>query len=744
MEKKRHNKRIEANEYEQIQKHLKNENSLKNIQSLSINIDKSENISIENEENKEFSRLFIYEKPKLLIQLFDSQTIDLDLINDSLYFENKVEELNKFSYQIYTIENDNNKLRFSKKFNILNSSIKSITFEKENIYPYFLIMNSQIPEITETDLLYKNIYNSLEVENGLISPKNISKLFFYYFRIKKQLQNNYFYIESDNRIKLYDILSSYFCYPSNNIIIIVGPKGIGKTTSIITFSFQPLFRIFYFNLEAFKINHKDIKKKELKIQLYKLLGSMGQNSEQKEKDEGKEEKNEGKKEEKDIKNLIEDYIDNNIDENGFEFIYNIINLFKNFSKTVVGYKFGFIIDQFSMNYKINNKKFNIKNIINLANESKNNIKLILCPTINNKFSKEQIDTIFNQCLETSKEYFDIYYFQEVISKDEFLENIVEKQNIEYKNIIDEFGYSPKYFYETNNTNFSFYKNYLLNNLKDNIKEYYLNENNNDETKMNINILNLLDIVKCEKLISSSEFREHITNLPLKYLKIIKYKINDEIIKKISDKFKEYNKINKDTKGKEEGDILIKYLKLLWNNETNNIYDNIIEQNFFIDERDIDGFINNYIEKDKNILNIYGNYYKSFIAKYNNYFDNTKHEYESIYVYKLEFSLNLFENILLETLYEHIKNESLFFSKILDNGAFGGIFELLLGFFIQKTQVFLGEKIEETIYISSLVPYNYSILYYSSYNKEINKFKEFKLENNTKKEKYLSKILLSSK
>ena len=74
-------------------------------------------------------------------------------------------------------------------------------------------------------------------------------------------------------------------------------------------------------------------------------------------------------------------------------------------------------------------------IINLINNS-NNIKLILCPTINNSFSKEQMNFIFSKSLETDNQYFDIYYFQEFISKDQFLENIISEKDNEYINIID--------------------------------------------------------------------------------------------------------------------------------------------------------------------------------------------------------------------------------------------------------------------------------------------------------------------
>ena len=330
--------------------------------------------------------------------------------------------------------------------------------------------------------------------------------------------------------------------------------------------------------------------------------------------------------------------------------------------------------------------------------------------------------------------------------------IVLNQVDEYKDIIDEFGYSPKIFYEINYINKYTYKKYISKNLKDNIEEYYSYNNKNKTINKISEILNLLDIVKSEKLISSIALKDNISKLPLKYINITKYKINDEMIKNLSDKIDEYNQINKIKNRKEEDDILIKYLNIIWNKEKNYEYDEIIENRFFIDEKNFNDFIDNYEDKDKISTNIYGNYYKNCIDNNNDLIISLEHSYKYIYVYKLDFSFNCIENILLEIIYNHIKEENLFFSRILDRGACGGIFELLLGFYIQKSGSFLGEKIDNTIYISSLVPNNYSIKYYSSnYNKDMKKFIEFKMENSNKKKRkipfkntFIKQIIFNSK
>ena len=99
-------------------------------------------------------------------------------------------------------------------------------------------MKSKLPKIEDKDILLDNIYpieDNEKEEKELIPPKNIFKIFFYYFTINSELQNKYFYIESKNIKELYNILESFLTAPSKNVIIIVGPKGVGKSASLIKF-----------------------------------------------------------------------------------------------------------------------------------------------------------------------------------------------------------------------------------------------------------------------------------------------------------------------------------------------------------------------------------------------------------------------------------------------------------------------------------------------------------------------------
>ena len=75
------------------------------------------------------------------------------MINDNKFFKIKADDLKKFNFKIYFINKDNeiivsNEMELHKKYH------ESIEIEKENIYPYLFVMNSQITEITNDDLLY--------------------------------------------------------------------------------------------------------------------------------------------------------------------------------------------------------------------------------------------------------------------------------------------------------------------------------------------------------------------------------------------------------------------------------------------------------------------------------------------------------------------------------------------------------------------------------------------------------------
>ena len=664
----------------------------------------------------------IYKKPILIMEIYEENMMNINLINDSIFFKTKYEELCKYDIRVYSLDYES-RVIYDKTIN-LDNSIKPIDINNENIIPYLVIMKSKIPLIETFDLKLENIFPKEEVDiNGKIYPKNISKIFFYYFNISSELQEKFEYINSKNRENLFGILNDFLANENQLVIIICGSKGIGKTTSLIKFSFMSCYNIFYFNLEIFnKYKCDENQSKELKIQLTKLFGKyIIYDSE------------------KNIKKKIEDYIDDkkHRNKNGLEFIYNIIELFMQFTDELITYgtPFCFIIDQYSVEFKTDDE-YDIDKIIDKIQKYKK-IKLIICPSINNDFVKEQINFIFSQAFPSQRE--NIYFFQELISKDQMINNILNNENKEYLNFMEEIGFIPKLYYDSKLTNFDVYRKFLKNNLQKNLNEYI--KNDREIIQNNTDLLNLLDIVKCERLISITDLVNNISKMPLKYLKIVKYEVEKDFIIKYCEKL---------NKNKKE-DILLKYILYLFNNVQNDIQDRTFDNYFIIEERDIKVYLDNYSELDNDSKNIFGNYYEKYLEN-NTKLINLALDQKVIYLYQLEFSLFLFEDIIYEYLFNNLKKEYNFFRNFFDKGSNGGFFEILVDYYIKSSKSFIVNDIKKIFYIPSIVPHNYSIKYYSSKRKK-DKFVEFKLKEkkpNEKKKKipfenaYIKQTIFNSK
>ena len=673
---------------------------------ISIDIDNNEDIQLTLIENKNNNAeiLTIYNEPISIIEIYDQNTINIDLINDDITFMIKYEKLKKYDFKVYSL-NEQLEIISCRDING-NDKEKSFKIQNENVKLYLCIIKSILPIIEDNDMELQNIYPKKEIaEDGNIYPvENISKIFFYYFNINLELQKKYKYIESEKRIKLFRILTKFFSHNIKKILIICGGKGIGKTTSLIRFSFKRTYNIFYFNLETFnKYKNDDIQVKELKIQLNKLFGVF-----------------EKFDKESKIKIEIEKYIDSKkqVNVDCLEFIYNIIKLFLKFidNSNINGIcRFGFIIDQYPIKFNTN-CTYDIYKIIDLVRTS-NKIKLIICPTINNVFSKKQIDFLFNETLNNYKnKNIDIYYFQELIGKKEMINNILIDEDEEYLSFMKEAGYIPKLFYDSKLSDIKTYKSYLKTNLKTYIDEYLINAK--DNITINTELLTLIDFIRSGRLITSLELKNNISKFPLKYLKLIKYRINKEIIKEYSKKFN----LNEDE------NILLKYLSFLFSECDTDEYDNAIIDYFNVEEGNIQNYLDNYFEKDTNSIDIFGNYYENFISKNSKIF-SLNLERNNIFLFKLEFSLFLFEDIIYEYLYKNLQKEYNFFINILAQGTNGGFFEILVDYYIKSTKSFIVDDIKHILYIPCIVPYNYSISYYSSKRKKNDKFIEFKLKEN---------------
>jgi len=692
------------------------------IKQIKVTKDLLKNLTliIEGTDGEYHDKLMIYDKPIIIIKIYDYQRVDISIISDSKAFEKEYKVLNQYDYEMLSLNNESKIINIKKFFEDQNL-IKSIDIENENFLPYIVSLKSLIPKIKESDLLYDNIYIK-EIESDdkdLLAPNEISTIFFYYFNIESNLQNTYKFINSNNRKKLLLIIYEFLnTFQNNNILIIMGPKGIGKTTSLINISFNSIYNIFYFNIEIFKRYKTDPNQiKELEIQVLKLFHDIFDETLLKAKDE------------------IWKFINCKYDINCIEYIYKVIKIFYDYIK-LLDTNFGnfcFIIDQYSFK-EDKNSEYNIYKIISLV-QSANYIKVIICPTINNNFSKNEFNNLLEKRLNDSK--INIHYFQEFINKEDMIEIVLKNENDKYLEFMEEVGFLPKLFYDSKVFNIKLYKKNILLNLKENINEYVKNKNTIENDKM---LLDLLDLIIGEKLICSSELKEKIYTLPLKYLKLIKYNIKKDHLKELSQKLNPNNNKNED--------ILLQYFKFLFNFKENKELDPIINQYFHIEEKNIEDYIDNYIERDNSSKNIYGTYYESFIGENTKVFSYDI-ELEEIILFKLELSMNLFKDVIYEQLYKDIKKEYNFFKNILDKGSNGGFFELLVDFYIQSKKTFIVENIEKVYYISSIVPNKYSINYYSS-KRKIDKFEEFELKKNNNKKKipfknvYIKQTIFNSK
>ena len=234
----------------------------KKINNLSIIKDENDDINLKIKENDKIDLITIYNKPIAITEIYDQNTINLNLINDNETFFKKYNSLKEYDFKMYYL-NENSEIICRNEIDE-NDIVKSFQIENEIIRPYLVVMKSKIPIIEDSDLELKNIYpKEKEDVNGKIYPNNISKFFFYYFNINPDLQNKYEYIKSESRNKLFKILSSFMSNNIKKIIIISGAKGIGKSTSLIKFSFINYYNIFYFNLEIFnKYKNDDNQVKE--------------------------------------------------------------------------------------------------------------------------------------------------------------------------------------------------------------------------------------------------------------------------------------------------------------------------------------------------------------------------------------------------------------------------------------------------------------------------------------------------
>ena len=586
---------------------------------------------------------------------------------------------------------------------IKEDNIEDKLNEKENekkdliISPFLIVINSLIPAMNDDDLKISNIYHDINYELKIIPPNDISKKYFYYFTIDKNSQEKYGFILTDERKKFIEFLENFIELGfEKNIRFIGGPKGVGKTSTLIFFSFIKEIRVFYANLEALKKNKNDSKKIDLLMELAKLYGPYANVD-----------KGISKKE-------IEDYISNNFNKiETLEMLLTIVEKFIPFANEVQKI-FCIIIDQMSLSDTFNNINtlYDIMKIVSQCTY----LKLIICTTINNNTSKESMDSSFNDNMSTkNNDLYDYYYFQNFFFSNDITENILKEENDIIIDTMNELGNLPGHYYELKRqNNVEQYLNYLEQNINDNMNIYY-------GSKKIINILELLDLVCGEKMLSGSLLRERIKKIPLEYLIIKKFKISKDFIQ-------ENQKSHKN-------DNFFKYLNLLLYDSSNKKCDTVFNDYYNFLETDLDKFLENYFEKDVNSRNFFGDFYGDYIKSNE---ETIGKPLEEIYIYKIEFSMNFIQKVLFNIIHEEIKKEYEIFLNFFSNGVLGGFFEVLINFsFIKSNFKLFNRSIDQIINVDRIVPYQFSIKNFSTKRGKI-KFKKFKVAKNRKKKKLLFK------
>ena len=217
-------------------------------------------------------------------------------------------------------------------------------------------------------------------------------------------------------------------------------------------------------------------------------------------------------------------------------------------------------------------------------------------------------------------------------------------------------------------------------------------------------MELLDLVKSNIFLSSSDLLGFIKIIPLKFIYFIKIKINSSILNKLDIRIKKHHLLFKyfnDKKIPENEQKISSTFHIEEVNDDNNNIIDILNEDYEDEEEKY--ICENLIMKLLGVAQIYKN--KEQLPVNNN----------EIYLYKINFIYPKLENIFIKIIYDYMKNNNINLNNLLPSGGYGGFFELLVNYYCIKNKKISPIIFSQVNSVYSFVPFNFSVKYYLNPN-----------------------------